>query len=123
MNNVLEYLNRSVNKFSEKIAVIEEDKKLTYKELNDYSKKVGSFLASSNIINVPVVIFMDKGIDALISFFGVVYSSSYYTLINPEFPQERINQIIENIPKNERCRYFIDNELNELKFQYAIDWF
>lgn len=94
MNNVLEYLKNSVNKYSEKIAVIEEDRKLTYKELNDYSKKVGSFLASSNIINVPVVIFMDKGIDALISFFGVVYSSSYYTLINPEFPQERINQII-----------------------------
>ena len=36
--------------------IIEENKKLTYKELDDYSKKVGSFLASSNIINVPVVL-------------------------------------------------------------------
>ena len=94
MNNVLEYLENSVNKYSEKIAVIEEDKKLTYKELDDYSKRVGSFLVSNDIVNVPVVIFMDKGIDALISFFGVAYSSSYYTLINPEFPSERINQII-----------------------------
>ena len=69
MNNILEYLENSVNKYSDKIAVIEEDKKITYKELNDYSKRVGSFLASNNIFNSPIVIYMDKGIDALISFF------------------------------------------------------
>ncbi len=95
MNNVLEYLEKSVKEYSDKTAVIEEDKRVTYKELNDYSKSVGSFLSSNNIVNVPVVIYMDKGIDALISFFGVVYSSSYYTLINPEFPLERVKQIID----------------------------
>ena len=93
MNNILEYLENSVNKYSDKIAVIEEDKKITYKELNDYSKRVGSFLASNNIFNSPIVIYMDKGLDALISFFGTVYSSCFYTLINPEFPEERVNQI------------------------------
>ena len=36
-------------------------------------------------------------------------------------PKERITQIIENIPKEERCHYFNDNELNELKFLYAIE--
>ena len=94
MNSVLEYLERSNEKFNNKIAVIEEDKKITYQELVNYSKRVGSYLASSNIFNSPIVIFMDKGIDALISFFGSVYASNYYTLINPEFPYERINQII-----------------------------
>ena len=94
MINVLEYLNLSCNRNPNKIAVIEEDKKITYQELNNCSKIVGSFLASNNIFNEPVVIYMDKGIDALISFFGVVYSSCYYTLINPEFPYQRVNQII-----------------------------
>ena len=94
MINVLEYLNLSCNRNPNKIAVIEEDKKITYQELNNCSKIVGSFLASNKIFNEPVVIYMDKGIDALISFFGVVYSSCYYTLINPEFPYERVNQII-----------------------------
>lgn len=93
MNNVLEYLEKSFHSYNKKIAVIEEDKSITYNELLKESKSVGSFLASKRIFNQPVVIYMDKGIDALISFFGTVYSSSFYTLINPEFPSERVNQI------------------------------
>ena len=93
MNNVLEYLENSCKKYSNKIAVIEEDKSISYSDLLNSSKSVGTFLSSNNIYNKPIVIFMDKGIDTLISFFGVVYSSCFYTLINPEFPQERINQI------------------------------
>ena len=92
-DNVLEYLEKSVDIYSDKIAVIEEDKKITYKELRDSSRAVGSFLACNNIFNLPIVIYMDKGINTLISFFGVVYSSCYYVLINPEFPLERVNQI------------------------------
>ena len=69
MINVIEYLEKSTKKNSKKIAVIEEEKKLSYKELNDYSKSVGSFIANDNIFNEPVIIFMDKGIDTLISFF------------------------------------------------------
>ena len=93
MINVIEYLEKSTKKNSKKIAVIEEEKKLSYKELNDYSKSVGSFIANDNIFNEPVIIFMDKGIDTLISFFGCVYAGCYYSLINPLFPQNRIEQI------------------------------
>ena len=94
MENVLEYLENSCKKYSDKIAVIEEEKSITYNELLNHSKSVGSFLASQKHFNKPVVVFMDKGIDTLITFFGIVYSTSFYTLINPEFPDERINQII-----------------------------
>ena len=93
MYNVLDYLENSCNKFSNKIAVIEEDKELTYKELVNYSKSVGSFLSKKGALNEPIIIFMDKGIDTLISFFGSVYASCYYTLLNPTFPYERISQI------------------------------
>ena len=38
---------------------------------------------------------MDKGIETLCTFFGVLYSGACYSLINPEFPEARINQIKE----------------------------
>ena len=116
MNNVLEYLEKSCIKYSEKIAVIEEDKTITYNELLNYSKRIGSFLASQKIYNSPVVIFMDKGIDTLISFFGSVYSSCFYTLINPEFPKERIKNIIDVL----NPKYVITNDLY---LEYAKDNF
>ena len=93
MYSVIEYLEDSVKKHAKKIAVIEEDKKITYSDLNKYSKRIGSFIAKNKIFNEPIIIFMDKGIDTLISFLGTIYSGCFYSLINPEFPESRIVQI------------------------------
>ena len=128
MNNVIEYLEKSSIEFKNKIAVIEEDKKLTYSKLNNYSKIVGSFIADKGIFNEPIVIFMDKGIDTLISFFGYVYGGCYYSLVNPEFPESRISQIrdvintklvITNEKNIENAKKYFNNSLvvdiNEIK--------
>ena len=115
MFNVIDYLENSVKLHRSKIAVIEEDKKLTYSELNNYSKRVGSFIASKSIFNEPIIIFMDKGIDTLISFFGSDYAGCYYSLINPEFPESRIMQIKSVI----KSRFVItDSEHLELAKKY-----
>ena len=119
MFNVIDYLENSAKLHRSKIAVIEEDKKLTYSELNNYSKRVGSFIASKSIFNEPIIIFMDKGIDTLISFFGSVYAGCYYSLINPEFPESRIMQIKSVI----KSRFVItDSEHLELAKKYFSDY-
>ena len=101
MYSVIDYLENSADKHSKKIAVIEEDKKITYSDLRKHSKSVGSFIASNNLFNEPIIVFMDKGIDTLISFLGSVYAGCYYSLVNPEFPESRILQIKEVI--NSKC--------------------
>lgn len=100
MKNILEYLENSVNLNSDKLAIIEEDKEITYHDLVEYSKKVGSYLATQTNQNDPVIVFMVKGINALISFMGIVYSGCFYTLINPELPEIRIKQISEVLKTN-----------------------
>ena len=46
MYNVIDYLkNASVN-YPEKIAIIEEDKKINYKDFNEYCKCGGTYLAT-----------------------------------------------------------------------------
>ena len=96
MINVVDYLENSAKKYKNKIAVIEEDKTITYQQWQMYAKAVGSFVGEG-CFNEPVIIFMDKGIDALISFFGVSYAGCFYTLINPELPINRIMQIKKTI--------------------------
>lgn len=118
MYNVIDYLEKSTANYRNKTAVIEENKKITYNDLNKYSKKVGSYFASRNIFNEPIIIFMDKGIDTLISFFGVIYSGCFYTLINPELPEVRINQIKNTIGS----KYVItDDEHESLAKKYFSD--
>lgn len=100
MYNVIDFLEKSVEINKEKIAIIEEDKKITYGNLESYSKKVGSYFTDKDVFNSPIIIFMDKGIDTLIAFFGSVYSGNFYTLVNPELPQNRIEQIKNTINSN-----------------------
>ena len=127
MYNVVEYLENSCKKYSDKIAVIEENKTITYEELRNKSQVVASFIGSK-IFNEPVIIFMDKGIDALISFLGCAYAGCFYTLINPELPSVRIEHIkstinsklviTDNENENLAKTYFKDLEvknINELK--------
>lgn len=118
MYNVIDYLKKSAINFKDKIAVIEEENTITYEKLNEYSKRVGSLLASKDIFNVPIAIFMDKGIDTLIAFFGTVYAGCYYSLVNPELPESRIRQIVDTL----KTKYVItDEEHYELAKTYFND--
>ena len=97
MYNVIDYLKDSTEKYADKIAIIEEDKSITYMEFNERCKRAGSFLGTRNFFNEPVIMFMDKGIDTLTAFFGAVYAGCFYSLVNPEFPSNRISSIKETL--------------------------
>ncbi len=118
MNNVIEYLENTSLKHKNKIAVIEENKTINYYNLNKYSKIIGTFITEKKHFNEPIIVFMDKGINTLISFLGIIYSGCYYTLLNPEFPENRIQQIksvinskvviTDSIHKELASKYFSD---------------
>lgn len=124
MKNVLQYLEESTIRNSEKIAIIEEEKKCTYAELLSNSKKVGTAL--SNYINSkePVAVLMEKGINTIYSFFGSVYAGGFYSLLNPELPNDRLKQIL-NVTKTkvivtDEEHFELANELVENKENLTI---
>ena len=64
-------------KFRNKIAVEDANKKLSFSQLKFKSQKIGSLITSLFNVkfqNQPIVIFLPKSTDALISFFGTLYS-------------------------------------------------
>ena len=109
MDTVLGWLENSAQKYKSKIAVICENDFITYEDLNNFSKIVGSFYSEKNYFNKPIIIFMDKGIDTLISFFGVVYAGCFYSLVNPDHPEFRIKQIKETL----QAEYVITDDIHE----------
>ncbi|RTJ02547.1 AMP-binding protein, partial [Campylobacter jejuni] len=94
---------KSLIKFSEKTAFVEpfakERKEITYKNFDLFSKKLGSeilkTLGNDNPTQAPILIILPKGIDCLISFFGVALSGNFYTLLDEKSPKERIEKVIE----------------------------
>lgn len=95
MKNILQYLESTENRNSNKLAIIEEENEITYFELLQKSKSVGSALCKYVESKMPVAILMEKGINAIYSFFGTVYSGCFYILLNPELPQARLQKILE----------------------------
>ena len=95
MKNILEYLENTAKKNKEKIAIIEEEKQCTYNKLLENSKKVGSGIYKYVRPRMPAAVLMEKGINAIYSFFGSIYAGGFYTLLNPELPETRLKKIIE----------------------------
>lgn len=93
MINVMEYAENTAARFPEKHAAIEGDRRITYAELLLSSKAVGTALADMVSRCAPTVVFMEKGIDALIAFFGIVYAGGCYSLLTPELPEQRLKLI------------------------------
>lgn len=93
MKNVLEYMERSAELYPDRIAAEDEYGVCSFREIKKYSQSIGSAIAGRIDIGAPVAVFMEKGIQALASFLGIVYAGGFYVLLNPDLPAVRLNQI------------------------------
>lgn len=91
--NVLEYLEYNAVCFSEKTAVIDENKSYTYAELLSLSRRIGSAVAEKSDIRTPIAVLLEKSADALGAFLGIVQAGCFYVTFNPDLPKNRLAQI------------------------------
>ncbi|MFW3341640.1 amino acid adenylation domain-containing protein [Aliarcobacter butzleri] len=116
-NNVLEYLENTVKKFPNKIAIIDEKSSISFEDLQKEAKSIASFLQSKKIDNnLPIGVFLPKSIDAIKSFLGVLYNGDFYVPLDIKNPISRIESIIKNID----IKYII-TDLNSSKLLKEID--
>lgn len=94
MKNVLEYLEHTATLFPEKIAAKDENTECTYDELQAKARQIGTYVAQRVPLRRPVVVFMEKSVAALQIFMGIVSAGDFYVLVDPNFPLQRIMQIL-----------------------------
>lgn len=96
--NVLEYIEKAAHAFPDKVAFAAETSHLTYRELQQTVCQVGCCLINTvNTIRRPVAVFMDKSVECLVSFFGIVASGNFYVCIDTKMAEERICKIITDL--------------------------
>ncbi len=79
------------------IAVVFEDKKLTYKELNTKANSLAKYIQDSGIEkNSTIGIMVNRSLEMIISIVGVLKAGCTYVLIDHTFPETRVNYILEN---------------------------
>ena len=94
MKTVLEFLEGAESRLPDKIAVIDENSRCTYRELKSAARQIGSFLIPRVSGRQSVVCLMDKSVSCLQAFLGIAYAGCFYTLLDPSFPRDRTEQIL-----------------------------
>jgi non-ribosomal peptide synthetase component F len=81
----------------EKTALIYEQTQLTYNELNERSNQFANYLISKKIKSgtlIPVCI--ERSPEMIIAIFGILKSGCAYVPIDPEYPTERMQFMLED---------------------------
>lgn len=97
MKNILEFLENAAVRFPEKTAFAEEGRALSYFQLLDGARRVGTALCALGCKNKPVCVYMDKSVNTILAMLGVVYSGNFYVVLDGEMPAERINKIFTTL--------------------------
>jgi amino acid adenylation domain-containing protein len=96
--NILEYLFNTVEKYSTKTAVIEENNSISFGDLNFKAKVLANeIIKKQDSINQPIAVFLPKSINSIISDIAITYSGNIYMNLDVKSPSKRIQNIIELI--------------------------
>lgn len=96
VKSIIDYLKRSAECFPNKEAYVDCQGKLTYRDLKLQSGSIATKLREIGLLdNGVVAVFLEKGIDAISSFFGIAYAGGIYAPLDVNAPVERLHKIMD----------------------------
>jgi len=106
--NVVDIFEEQVKLHPDKIAIVHNGIKLSYKKLNEDANKLANKLnkihQNSSLAlsqqNASIGICMERGIDMLVGLLGILKSGSAYVPIPPNYPENRIRFIMKDSALN-----------------------
>lgn len=121
INSVLTYLEDSSIKYKDKIAFEDEKKAITFSETKYLSLAVSNEIIErlGYVKNKPILIYLPKSVEAIVSMIGVVYSGNFYTPTSINFPTKKLLTIIDALsPSLIITDSFNKNKLIEMGIEY-----
>jgi non-ribosomal peptide synthetase component F len=95
---ISELFEEQVERTPENIAVVYEESKLTYKELNERANQLAHYMLREHNLKLEelVALCLDRSEDMLISILAVLKAGCAYVPIDPAYPDERVRYILED---------------------------
>ena len=102
--NTLSYIdlfNKQVAKTPNKTAVIFNDCKLTYKELDEKSNQIAHYLITHGVKNNNIVgLLVTRSLEMVVAMIGILKAGAAYLPIDPTYPKSRIDYMLEDSKVN-----------------------
>ncbi len=94
---VTDWVDEAASSRPNKMAFVDRNRAVTYRELRDEAKTIAAFLIKKSLFKESVCVYLDKSIECIVSFMGVAYSGNYYTPLDIKMPEDRIKLIISQL--------------------------
>ncbi|MFZ1289535.1 MAG: amino acid adenylation domain-containing protein [Melioribacteraceae bacterium] len=97
-NTVLHKLfEENLTKFACETAVIYKDKKISFSELNRMSNQLSNYLIKKGVLKESIVVVsLERSIENIIAILAIWKAGGIYLPIDPSYPIDRLNYMIEN---------------------------
>jgi len=94
-NSVVCFLERTAECYPNKIAIVEGEQSITFRELRENAISLAVCILEKGIQGkAPVLVFLPKGISAIISFMAVLYSGNIYSPTEVEYTEARLKTVM-----------------------------
>ena len=99
MQSAVCLLEQAAERFKNKIVFEDKDGEISFEDLRTKSRIVGSELLErvETGRKSPVIVYLPKSINSIISFMGSLYSASPYVPIDYAIPMARMEKTVENL--------------------------
>jgi non-ribosomal peptide synthetase component F len=104
-NTQAEYQEQCIHKLFEQqvektphaVAVVFEDKQLTYQQLNNRANQLAHYLQTLGVgPDVLVGICIERSLEMVVGLLGILKAGGAYVPLDPEYPQERLEFMLED---------------------------
>ncbi|MEM6804263.1 MAG: amino acid adenylation domain-containing protein, partial [Bacteroidota bacterium] len=94
---VVDLFEEQVKKTPEAIALVFQEDTLSYRELDERSNQLAHYLVNKGVgHDVLVGICIDRSLELLVGILGILKSGGAYVPIDPEYPQQRREYMLED---------------------------
>ncbi len=88
---------KQVSKTPDQIAVVCNDQSLTYRELNKKANQLASILQSKDVSTESIIgVMVDRSLEMIIGMVGILKAGAAYLPIDPNYPNERIEYMLQD---------------------------
>ncbi len=95
--NILQYLEQTAPRLPQKTAYSDGKCDMSFAELLDSSRRIGTALCKRGYRREPIAILMKKHPFEVAAFYGTVYAGCYYVPLDPDMPPARMQTILESV--------------------------
>jgi len=92
-----ELFEAQVEKTPDATAVVFEDRRLTYRQLNERANRLAHHLQSLGVsADVRVGIYLERSLEMLVGLFGILKAGGAYIPLDPVYPSDRLAFMLED---------------------------